>query len=384
MINIIICYQSSVEPDVILINQQEKNIVLKANLNTIIGVQVPPVIIADSKTAIYHQFAFLAVFNISDKCKVHFSDIYDLNLEYYQENQTSVSFIVQLSREQNDGSKIINFKAISTCDTQIRSVASAVHFYEQHVTTLTKKLPERTYLVHNHVKGQNKKIVFSVDATESFVVQICSTPILMNIIGSDCKQYEGNGVLEIDVEVKTFSAMDYIYYSIETNISGNKTIYAELTNVNIAPINQKTLMYNIADQRLHYQLNNVSQTYFEVSRIDKGIIICFTETFQNQANQCLLQVKNLGQYTLTPNMEHFLIQYTGWVEFQIIQEVQEEEEQIEEEVYIKKNLNWIIWVVLSVVLVVIGAVLAFLFVKNRRNQNKRSENEQINGNQLEL
>ncbi|CAL6105041.1 Hypothetical_protein [Hexamita inflata] len=372
MINIIICFQSSVEPDDILINQQEKNIALKKNVNTIIGVQVPPVIIADSKTAIYHQFAFLGVFNIPNKCKVHFSDIYDLNLEQYQQNQTSVSFVVLLSREQNDGSKFIYVNAISTCDTQMMLVASAVHYYEEHVTMFTKKLPERTYLVHNHVKGQNKRIVIDVASTELFAVQICSTPVLMNIIGPDCKKYEGKGVLEIDVEVSTFSALDYIYYSIETNINNNSTIYAELIFVNIVPSNTKMLEYNVPQEKLHYQLNVSDQAYFEVSRIDPGILMCFTEKFQNQANDCNLQVTALGNYTMTSQTKHLLVKNTGWFEFQIVQQIEEEEENY-------KSQKWIIWVVLAVVFVVLGiAVLIFFLLKNRKYQKFEHQTVQIN------
>ncbi|CAL6100487.1 Hypothetical_protein [Hexamita inflata] len=378
MINIIICYQSSVEPDIILINQQEKNIALKTNVNTVIGVQVPPIIIADSKTAIYHHFAFLAVFNIPDQCTIQFSDIYDFKLEQYQQSETSVSFVVQLSREQNDGSKFIYVKVISKCDTQMMLVASAVHYYEEHVTLFTKKLPERTYLVHNHVKNQNKRIMIDVASTESFAVQVCSTPVLMNIIGPDCKKYEGKGVLQIDVEVNTFNAMDYIYYSIETNINKNKTIYAELTFVNIVPINTKTLEYNVPNERLHYQLSNIAaEAYFEVSRIDLGILICFTETFKDQAYQCNFQITALGKYTITPQMKHFLVQNTGWFEFQIVQQKEEEEEEEEQN---EKSKKWIIWVVLAVVIVVIGiAVLTFFLVKNRKYQKFGNETVQING-----
>ncbi|CAL5979392.1 Hypothetical_protein [Hexamita inflata] len=99
---------------------------------------------------------------------------------------------------------------------------------------------------------------------------------------------------------------------------------------------------------------NPQDAYFEVLDISPGVELCFTD-------QCKTSLNSTGKFNITEM--NFLVrsQSSGHLEFQV--KIQGTEK--------KKNDQWIIWVVLAVVLVIVGiAVFVFFFMRYKKQMNK--------------
>ncbi|CAL5975962.1 Hypothetical_protein [Hexamita inflata] len=354
--------------DIILINQQDQNITLKATQSIIVGIKVPPAIIVNSQSVIYSQFAFQAMSAIDNGNFIFFNSL-DNNTNYavYKDSDIFISFAVDLTLQQNENQEYVYINVTSTFETKMRLVASAVHQFDSLTYSLTKEYPEKTFFVHKQVPGVNKRVKFEIDSQASFMVWVCSAPNLMNIIWFDCKfsESEKGSIVEDNIDITDYNYYkDYIYYTIEQFNDSNSLIKAEIVDVYVINVNSHQDIQIQANAPLHYQFADEipHDAYFEVLDISTGVQLCFTDYFEYPDNIiCKQPLIQTGKFNITEM--NFLVQSqnSGHLEFQV--KVWGSEQ--------KKNNQWIVWVVVAGVLVVVGiAALVFFFMKHKKQVNK--------------
>ncbi|CAL6091811.1 Hypothetical_protein [Hexamita inflata] len=354
--------------DLILINQQDQNITLKAAQSIIVGVKVPPAVAANGQTITYSQFAFQAMTVVDDGNFIYFNSLDNsTNYAVYKYLDIFISFAVDLSSMQNENQEYVYINVTSTFDTQMRLVASAVHQFDSQTYSLTRAQPESTFFVHKQVPGVNKRVKFEINSQATVMVWVCSAPILMNVIWFDCKFYKSQegSIIEGDIDITEYDYQkDYIYYSIEQYDDGNNLIKADIVDVHIIDVNSHQNIQLQANTPLHFQFAETirQDAYFEVLNIDPDVELCFTDDFEYPENiTCKISLNQTGKFNITEM--NFLVQsqVTGRLEFQV--KVTESEK--------KKNNQWIIWVVVAVALVVIGIVVfVFFFMKNKKQMTR--------------
>ncbi|CAL6015641.1 Hypothetical_protein [Hexamita inflata] len=368
--------------NIILINQQDQNITLKATQSIIVGIKVPPAITVNGQTVIYSQFAFQAMSAIENGNFIFFNSLDNkTNYAVYKEQDIFISFAVDLTLQQNENQEYVYINVTSTFETKMRLVASAVHQFDFQTYSLTKEYPEKTFFVHKQVPGVNKRVKFEINSQASFMVWVCSAPNLMNIIWFDCKfsESENGSIIEDNIDITEYDYnKDYIYYTIEQFNDSNSLIKAEIVDVYVIDVNSHQDIQIQANAPLHYQFaDKIPQdAYFEVLDISTGVQLCFTDYFEYPDNIiCKQPLIQTGKFNITER--NFLVQSQnfGHLEFQV--KVWGSKQ--------NKNNQWIIWVVVVVVIVVVGiAVLVFFFMKHKKQMNKDklqdNEGETLVGN----
>ncbi|CAL6045701.1 Hypothetical_protein [Hexamita inflata] len=364
-----------VTPDITLVNQLDQNITLSSNIGVIIGVQVPlPVVTTDGPVS-YSQMVFQALAGVAQNCQISFDGIEPAqNLAVYRDSDMFLSFPVLLQNQQ-----LINIKVTSQCDVIIRIVATAVHSLELNASSLTHQYPQTTVFVHKQTTNVNKFVQFNIDSDGVDLINICSAPVLMNIVWFDCKHVIKQNRQEVEINVQTSKYnfyKDYIYYSIQSNNESNKNIIAKIWDVYL--INEEKQTAEIQPQQVsHYQVSveNTSEAFFNVTKID-GSEICFTQYFTHPEKvDCILLIKQAGKYNITPEMKHFFVQSNSEtvsnVEFQI------QREQLHDD---KKSNTWVIWVVVSVVIGVLAVVATVVFYMRHKKYQTQiySETDALN------
>ncbi|CAL6045685.1 Hypothetical_protein [Hexamita inflata] len=362
--------------DIILINQQEQTITLKAAQSIIVGVKIPPAIIANGQTVAYSQFAFQAIAIVKKQNFIYFNSMdSSTNYAVYKNREMFISFSVELSQQQNEKQEYVYINVTSTCDIQMRLCASAVHQFDSQTYSLTKLSPESTFFVHKQVPGVNKRVKFEIDQKDLILVWVCSTPILMSI-SFDCKFYKSQegSIIDTDIDIADFDYQkDYIFYSVDQNDAGNGLIKASIVDVNEIGVDSHHDIQIQANTPLHYQFADDLQkdAYFEVLSISPGVELCFTDEFEYPENvKCKVSLNKIGKFDITET--NFLVQSqgAGRLEFQV--KVWGSEK--------KANKKWIVWVVVASVFVVVGIVVCvFFFMRHKKqtNMRKNEENEAI-------
>ncbi|CAL5985700.1 Hypothetical_protein [Hexamita inflata] len=364
--------------DIILVNQQEQNITLKTAQSIIVGVKVPPAVRAHGKNVAYSQFAFQALTSVCNRNYILFNSL-DNNTNYavyISSLLVYLSFAVDLSTQQNENQEYIYLNVTSTFDTQMRFVATAIHQFDSQTYSLTRAQPESTFFVHKQVPGVNKRVKFEIDSQATFILWVCSSPIILNIIWYDCLFFVPEGsIIDDDIDITYYNDQtDYIYYSIVQHNDSNSLIKADIVDVYVIDINSHQDIQIQANTPFHFQFADdiPKDAYFEVLNIDPGVEICFTDTFEYPQNiKCKQSLNQIGKFNITEM--NFLVQSqgAGRLEFQV--KVRGSE---------KKKNQWIIWVAVVVALVVIGIVVfVFLLMKHKKQTTTvlNDENEIILG-----
>ncbi|CAL6091747.1 Hypothetical_protein [Hexamita inflata] len=365
--------------DIILINQQDQNITLKAAQSIIVGVKIPPAITANGQSITYSQFAFQAMAAVENENFIFFSSLDNsTNYAVYKNREMFISFSVELSQQQNEKQEYVYINVTSTSDTEMRLVASAVHQFDSQTYSLTKAQPESTFFVHKQVPGVNKRVKFEIDSQDLILVWVCSAPILMNTIWFDCKFYksQAGSIIEGDIDITDFDYQkDYIFYSVEQNGAGNGLIKASIVDVYEIGVDSHHDIQIQANTPLHYQFADdlPKDAYFEVLSIGPGVELCFTDEFEYPENvKCKVSLNQTGKFNITET--NFLVQSqgAGRLEFQV--KVWGNEK--------KESNQWIVWVVAAGVVVAVGIVVfVFFFTRHKKQTNIRNneENEAILG-----
>ncbi|CAL6061038.1 Conserved_hypothetical protein [Hexamita inflata] len=356
----------SAQPNIILHDKQVQNISLKKEVSVVVGIQVPEAVYTEVGSTLFSQISFQGTAILNNDCMIFFNNVNNNELyAIYKMHDEFLQFQVEISEKENKERPFIYINITSICNIKLEFVAAAVQQFNGPVGTLTHLSPQNTFLAHKHEKGVNKWVQFDFDPDDSVIIFICSSPVSLNMVWFDC-QYdilENGSNIYINVSQYNYYP-DYIYYSLETIVQGGKLIKADITDIYEVGINDKKEARITAFHSLHYQLSeNISIQYkFEVTQIDSGVIICFTEKFEFPEDaQCNLNITKTGKFKITPEMKHILVQTSeqySSVEFQV-SEIQKD----------KNNNYWIIWVVISIVLVVLVVILVFFFIR-RKNYNK--------------
>ncbi|CAL6090213.1 Hypothetical_protein [Hexamita inflata] len=366
--------------DIIIINQQEQNITLKAAQSIIVGVKVPPAVTAGGQTITYSQFAFQAMSamsGVTSRNYIFFSSLDNsTNYAVFKNRDMFVFFSVSLSQQQNENQEYIYINVTSTCDIQMRLGASAVHQLDSQTYSLTKVSPESTFFVHKQVPGVNKRVKFEIDSYANYIIWVCSFPKVLRVIMHDCRflPSEGGSIIDANVNITNYDVYkDCIYYSIEHSGDGNDLIKASIVDVNEIDVDSHQNIQIRANTPLHYQFHNdlPKDAYFEVLNIGPGVELCFTDDFEYPENvKCKKSLNQSGKFNITEM--NFLVQSqgAGRLEFQV--KVCGSEK--------KDNNQWIVWVAAAGVLVAVGiSVCVFFFMRHNKQTNihKNEENEAI-------
>ncbi|CAL5985784.1 Hypothetical_protein [Hexamita inflata] len=375
MMQILLSTLALVTPDITLVNQLDQNITLSSNIGVILGVQVPQPVVTTDGPVSYSQMVFQALAGVAQNCQIYFDGIEPVqNLAVYRDSDMFLSFPVLLQNQQ-----FIYIKVTSQCDVIIRIVATAVHSLEQNTSSLTHQYPQTTVFVHKQSKNVNKFVQFDIDSDGVDLINICSAPVLMNIVWFDCKHVIKQNRQEVEINVQTSKYnfyKDYIYYSIQSNNESNKNIIAKIWDVYLVNEEKKTEEIQ-AQQITHYQIavDNTSEAFFNVTKID-GSEICFTQYFTHpEKAECILLIKQAGKYNITPEMKHFFVQSKSEtvsnVEFQIQREQHRDD---------KKSNTWVIWVVIAVVMGVLAVVAVVVLYMRHTKQKTQicSETDALN------
>ncbi|CAL6015692.1 Conserved_hypothetical protein [Hexamita inflata] len=350
------------QPNIILRDQQVQNISLKKEVSVVVGIQVPETIYTEVGSTLFSQISFQGT-DLNNDCMIFFNNVNNNELyAIYKMHDEFLQFQVEISEKENIERPFIYINITSICDMELEFVAAAVQQFNGPVGTLTHLSPQNTFLAHKHEKGVNKWVQFDFDPDDSLIIFVCSSPVSLNIVWFDCSYSYGS--MYINVSQYNYYP-DYIYYSLETVVQGDKLIKADITDIYEVGINDKKEARLTIFHPLHYQLSeNISIQYqFEVTQIDSGVIICFTEKFEFPEDAlCNLKITTTGKFKITPEMKHILVQTSeqySSVEFQVSEIYKD-----------KKNNYWIIWVVISIVLIVLVVILLAFFYIRRKNYNK--------------
>ncbi|CAL6045700.1 Hypothetical_protein [Hexamita inflata] len=361
--------------DIILINQEYQNITLKAATTIIVGVKVPPAVIANGQTVAYSQFAFEAQADVDYQNYIFYNSLdNNTNHAIQQYYDQFASFAVLLSKQQNEKQEYVYINVTSTCNTEMRLVASAVHQFDSQTYSLSKVFPESTFFVHKQVPGVNKRVKFEIDTQEMFIVYVCSAPNLMNIIWFNCGYIRSNGqkFMEIDVDIKNYNYYkNYIYYTLQYKNDNNKLIKADIVDVYEIGVDSHHDIQIQASTPLHYQFADdlPKDAYFEVLSIGPGVELCFTETFEYPENvKCKVSLNQTGKFNITET--NFLVQSQGAGRLAFEVNVWGSEK--------KENNQWIVWVVVAGVVVAVGIVVfVFFFMRHKKQMDKqKSQNDE--------
>ncbi|CAL6045739.1 Hypothetical_protein [Hexamita inflata] len=203
----------------------------------------------------------------------------------------------------------------------MRFVATAVHQLDSQTYSLAQ--PENTYFVHKQVPGVNKRVKFEIDSQATFIIWVCSSPIILHIIWYDCLFFvpEEGRIIDDDIDITDYNDQtDYIYYSIEQHNDSNSLIKADIVDVYVIDINSHQDIQIQANTPLHYQFADdlPKDAYFEVLNIGPGVELCFTDNFEYPQNiKCKISLNQTGKFNITEM--NFLVQSqgAGRLEFQV-------------------------------------------------------------------
>ncbi|CAL6029300.1 Conserved_hypothetical protein [Hexamita inflata] len=378
MISIVLCVTANAKhidaltPDMTLVNQEEQNYNLTKDITIIVGIQVPPAVVAGNQSADYSQFAFMGQAFVDEGCSIMYQDSTNSKTYAVQKEYSDAYFAVELCKQQNVNIEFIYLNVRSTCDLQLRLVAVAVHQLDAHAISLTKSQPQNTYFVHKHVPGVRKQGIFDINSPRMAEICIGSAPKLLNIMCADCRlELKTQPILEFEIEVDIHNnSLDYIYYSISQPGSPDFLISADIADVQKLDLKEKQQLLLEHANPLHFELSyDNKHKSLNVIQIE-NVTLCFTDQISFSRTDCSISIKKAGKYDITPEMVHSLLVYTdlatGIVEL-VISPKQSE----------KQSHLWIIWVVLGVVVIVV-LILAFVFFFMRYKKQKQSlDNEQM-------
>ncbi|CAL5985287.1 Hypothetical_protein [Hexamita inflata] len=376
MISIVLCvtvnakHIDTLTPDMTLVNQEEQNYTLKKDTNIIVNVQVPPAVEAGNQSADYSQFAFMGWAYVGKGCSIVYQDLTNSKTYAVQkEFDITANFAVELSWQQNINAEFIYISVKSTCDLQLRLIAAAVHQLDAQVNSLTKVQPYGTFFVHKHVPGTTKQVKFDINTQFTTDIWVGSAPRMLNIACVDCQLLRKmSPIFEFGIDVDGFNnSLDYIYYSLSQPTGAGLLISADIADVIRTNLSEKQLLYLDPTHPRHFDLSyDIKYQTLNVLKI-ANVTLCFTEKFSFTGTNCIVEIKKVGKYDITPEMIFALTVYTnsttGAVELQVIHKQE------------KQSKLWIVWVSLGVAALV-ALVVAFVFFFVRNKKQKQNQNEE--------